>query len=100
MTSVPSAFLLHAVGVGPDDATRDATDDALREVELAGSAADIGRSAPAFREGQGDVADAMPAAELERLRATREALDPDRVLIFHRHPVSLRRSEPGFPGGS
>ena len=87
MTTVPAPFLLHAVGLGIDDASRHQTDEALRAVENAGRAADIGRSAPAFREGQPDTADALPPVDRDRLRTIRDALDPDRVLAFGRHPV-------------
>ncbi|MDT5068982.1 MAG: hypothetical protein QOK02_5137, partial [Mycobacterium sp.] len=38
-------------------------------------------------EGQPDAADVLPQADLDRLRAIRDALDPDRVLAFARHPV-------------
>ena len=87
MTTVPAPFLLHAVGIGIDDDTRHRTDEVLRAVENAGRAADIGRSAPAFREGQPDTADVLPPVDLERLRAIRNALDPNRALAFGRHPA-------------
>jgi hypothetical protein len=88
MTTVPGPFLLHAVGIGADDDARRQTDEVLRAVEDASRAADdIGRSAPSFREGQPDTADALPPVDLDRLRAVRNALDPDRVLGFARHPV-------------
>lgn len=87
LTAVPAPFLLHAVGVGADDDARRQTDDVLRAVETAAHGTAIGRSAPSFREGQPDPADALPSADLDRLRATRDALDPNRVLRFARHPV-------------
>jgi len=87
MTTVPAPFLLHAVGIGADDDSRHRTDDVLSAVEEAGRAADVGRSAPSFREGQPDAADALPPADRDRLRAIRDALDPDRALAFGRHPV-------------
>lgn len=87
MTTVPAPFLLHAVGLGTDDDTRQQTDEVLAAVERAGRAADIGRCAPAFREGQPDSGDALPLGDLARLRAIRDALDPDRVLAFARHPA-------------
>jgi FAD/FMN-containing dehydrogenase len=87
MTTVPAPFLLHAVGIGTDDDTRNRTDEVLRSVEDASRGADIGRSAPSFREGQPDAADVLPQADLDRVRAIRDALDPDRVLAFARHPV-------------
>lgn len=87
MTTVPAPFLLHAVGIGRDDESRRQADAVLHAVENAARAADIGRSAPAFREGQPDTADALPPVDLDRLRSIRDALDPDRVLAFGRHPV-------------
>ncbi|MGZ8177563.1 FAD-binding oxidoreductase [Williamsia sp. SKLECPSW1] len=87
MTTVPGPFLLHAVGLGVDENSRLLTDEVLDAVEDAGRAADIGRSAPAFREGQPDTADALPPVDLDRLRVIRDHLDPDRVLAFARHPV-------------
>jgi FAD/FMN-containing dehydrogenase len=87
MTTVPAPYLLHAVGVGTDDDSRHQTDEVLGAVEHVGRAADVGRSAPSFREGQPDAADVLPAVDLDRLRTIRDALDPDRVLAFGRHPV-------------
>lgn len=87
MTTVPGPFLLHAVGIGADDDARRQTDEVLRAVEDASRAADIGRSAPSFREGQPDTADVLPLVDLDRLRAIRDALDSDRVLGFGRHPA-------------
>jgi FAD/FMN-containing dehydrogenase len=87
LTTVPAPFLLHAVGVGADDAARAVTDRVVGDVEAAAAVADIGRAAPSFREGQPDVADAWESSEQARLRAIRAALDPERVLKFQRHPV-------------
>jgi FAD/FMN-containing dehydrogenase len=87
MTTVPAPFLLHAVGIGIDDDARHQTDDVLRAVEIIGRAADVGRSAPAFREGQPDTADVLPRVDLDRLLAIRNALDPNRTLAFGRHPA-------------
>jgi FAD/FMN-containing dehydrogenase len=88
MTTVPAPFLLHAVGIGSDDDTRRRTDEVLGKVEQMGTAADIGRSAPAFREGQPDAADALATADVDRLRAIRATLDPDHLLRFGRNAVS------------
>jgi hypothetical protein len=87
LTTVPAPFLLHAVGAAPDDDARRQVDTVLGQVENAGQVADVGRSAPSFREGQPDVADAWESSEQARLRAVRAALDPERVLKFQRHPV-------------
>ncbi len=88
MTTVPAPFLLHAVGAAIDDEARGQLDDVLRAVEGAGRAADIGRSAPAFREGQPDAGDSMSSTDRDRLLATRGALDPDRVFVFQRNALS------------
>ncbi len=88
MTTVPAPFLLHAVGAAVDDEARGHLDDVLRAVERAARAADIGRSAPAFREGQPDAGDAMASTDRDRLLATRDALDPGRVFVFQRNALS------------
>jgi len=87
LTSVPAPFLLHAVGAAVDDDARSRVDAVLDQVENAGLAADIGRAAPSFREGQPDVADAWESSEQVRLRSIRAALDPERVFKFQRHPA-------------
>jgi FAD/FMN-containing dehydrogenase len=87
LTGVPAAFLLHAVGGGSDDDARSRIDEVLGAVEIAGRAAEIGRAATSFREGQPDVADSWSSSDLTRLRTIRAALDPDRVLSFQRHPA-------------
>jgi hypothetical protein len=86
LTRVPAPFLMHAVGAVADDHTRAGIDTVLRRVEDAGRAADAGRSAPSFRDGQPDAADALSSPDADRLRAVREALDPDRLFRFQRHP--------------
>jgi FAD/FMN-containing dehydrogenase len=88
MTATPGPFLLHAVGSAPDDAARSRVDHVLRAVRVAGRSADIGRAAPSFREGQPDAGDAMSTADVDRLLAVRQTLDPGRVLSFARHPAS------------
>jgi hypothetical protein len=88
MTTVPAPFLLHAVGAATDDPARGHLDDVLRAVEEAARAADIGKSAPAFREGQPDAEDSLTSTDRDRLLAVREALDPDHVLAFQRNPLS------------
>ncbi len=87
LTTVPAPFLLHAVGAARDDDARTQVDRVLGDVEAAAAAADIGRAATSFREGQPNVADAWESSEQARLRAIRAALDPERVLKFQRHPV-------------
>jgi FAD/FMN-containing dehydrogenase len=88
MTTVPAPFLLHAVGAATDDRARGHLDGILRAVEGAARAADIGKSAPAFREGQPDVGDSPASTDRDRLLATRKALDPDHVLAFQRNQLS------------
>jgi FAD/FMN-containing dehydrogenase len=88
MTIVPAPFLVHAVGAATDDGARRDLDDVLEDVQRATGPADIGRSAPAFREGQPDAADAMQAHDIARLRAVRHELDPNGVLTFQRHPAA------------
>jgi len=88
LTGVPAPYLLHAVGVGDDDDARRRTDEVLKAVETAGRAADIGRAAMSFREGQPDVADAWSASDQTRINAIRVALDPGRVLKFQRDPAA------------
>lgn len=75
-TSAPGPFLLHATGAGPDAHTRNVTQQALDAVLVAVSAYDTGRSAPAFCDGQTDVASALDPDALERLRTLRAHLDP------------------------
>jgi hypothetical protein len=87
LTAVPAPFLLHAVGEGADGNARTQTDAVLADVECAGRAADIGRAAPSFREGQPDVADAWSSTDIAQIRSIRAALDPKRVLAFQRHPA-------------
>ncbi len=87
LSTVPAPFLLHAVGAAPDDDARRQIDTVLEGVENAARAADIGRAATSFREGQPDAGDAWEASEQARLRAVRAALDPERIFKFQRHPV-------------
>lgn len=90
-TAVPGPFLVHAVGAAADDDARGDVDAVLHRVEEAVGPADAGRSAPAFRDGRPDVADALSPADLHRFRAAREALDPAGTLWFSR---DLRAGEP------
>jgi FAD/FMN-containing dehydrogenase len=89
----PAPFLMHAVGAATDDAARGKIDDVLRRVEAAGHPADIGRAAPSFREGQPDAADALAPGDVGRVRAARNALDPDRTFVFQRHLESARGAD-------
>ena len=88
LTSVPAPFLLHAVGSATDADTRNQVDNLLRDVSVASQAADIGRTARSFREGQPGAGNSMSTSELNRLRAVKIAVDPRRVLRFHRDPTS------------
>ncbi|MBV9795498.1 MAG: FAD-binding protein [Actinobacteria bacterium] len=84
LTSVPGPFLLHAVGLAPDDAARARVDAVLKKVLAAAAPADTGLSAPTFREGQPDDAGAFRPEVERRLRAISAELDPDGVLAFVR----------------
>lgn len=86
-TTVPAPFLLHAVGVGADDDARSRADELLDDIEAAARSADIGCAAPSFCEGQPSVPDGWSPPVGDRLRTIRDALDPDRVLTFQRHPA-------------
>ncbi len=88
LTSPAGPFLLHAVGAAPDDQARGGIDRVLRDVEVASRPAALGRAARSFREGQPDAGDGLSASDLTRLRAVRDALDPQRVLHGHRDPTS------------
>jgi FAD/FMN-containing dehydrogenase len=80
----PAPFLLHAVGAAPDDTARSRVDEVLAEVADATAPAWLDRTVPSFREGQPDAGTAFGGAELARLTAVAEALDPGRVLVFQR----------------
>lgn len=80
----PGPFLLHAVATADDDTDRGRVDDMLAAVADAAAPAWPGRTAPSFREGQRDAGAGFDAADLGRLTAVAEALDPGRVLGFQR----------------
>jgi hypothetical protein len=87
LTVVPGPFLLHAVGGSPDDDGRRAIDARLARVEAAAAPVAVGRSAPAFRDGQPATGDAYGPAELARLHAAADRADPGRVFAFQRVPA-------------
>jgi FAD binding domain len=80
MTAVPGPFLLHAVGLAADVASRSRTEEGLSKVCAAAMPADIGRSAASFADGRGAVADGLDQTGLQRLARISTALDPDRRL--------------------
>lgn len=80
MTAVPGPFLLHAVGLATDDASRSRTEDGLSKVRTATTPADLGRSAASFADGRAAVADGLDRPGLRRLGRIRAALDPDQRL--------------------
>jgi NADPH:quinone reductase-like Zn-dependent oxidoreductase/FAD/FMN-containing dehydrogenase len=90
LTRAPGPFLLHAVAAAGDDAARAHVDDILHDVADAAAPADTGLAAPTFREGQPDDAGAYRPADLERLTAISQQLNPDGTLVFVR----------GLPGQS
>lgn len=88
-TAVPAPFLLHAVGLATDAASRAATEGGLSKVGGAAQFADIGRSAPSFAEGRAVVANGLDQSSLQRLSRIRAALDPDRRLAPSRLLAAL-----------
>jgi NADPH:quinone reductase-like Zn-dependent oxidoreductase/FAD/FMN-containing dehydrogenase len=84
LTRAPGPFLLHAVAAAGDDAARAHVDDILHDVADAAAPADTGLAAPTFREGQPDDAGAYRPADLERLTAISQQLNPDGTLVFVR----------------
>jgi hypothetical protein len=84
LTRAPGPFLLHAVGVAPDDEARSKVDAVLDAVLVAAAPADTGLSVPTFREGQPDDAGAFRPAVLDRLTTISQQLDPDGTLVFVR----------------
>jgi NADPH:quinone reductase-like Zn-dependent oxidoreductase/FAD/FMN-containing dehydrogenase len=84
LTRAPGPFLLHTVGAAGDDAARAHVDDLLHDVADAAAPADTGLAAPTFREGQPDDAGAYRPADLDRLTAISQQLNPDGTLVFVR----------------
>lgn len=87
MSQPPGPFLVHALGVADSDRSRMGVDTVLQQVRDAAGPADLGRSAPSFREGQPDPDDAYADEELDRLAALADTLDPADVLHFQRTPA-------------
>ena len=75
-TTVPGAYLLHAVGVAADSGSRRATEQGLTELTAIAKPADVGLAAASFADGRADVADGLPDPALERLAHVRAAVDP------------------------
>lgn len=90
-TTVPGPFLLHAVGVATDVASRVRTEDGLSQVYGTAIAADIGRSAASFADGRAMVSDALDSSALQRLGRLSAALDPDHRLAPSRVLAALNR---------
>ena len=86
LTRAPGPFLLHAVGAAGSDQRRADVDAHLARVEAAARPADLGRSAPSFREGQPSPDDAYTESELHRLTQVAAHTDADRVFAFERVP--------------
>jgi hypothetical protein len=76
MTAVPGPFLLHAVGVATNPASRSRTENGLSKVRTAATPADIGRAAASFADGRGAVSDGLDHSGLQRLARISTALDP------------------------
>ena len=81
ITTAPGAFLLHAVGLAADDASRAATETALARLESTAKPVDIGLAAAAFAEGRAEVADGLPIDALQRLATIRARIDPQARLL-------------------
>ncbi|HTY32142.1 hypothetical protein [Mycobacterium sp.] len=79
-TAVSGPFLLHAVGLATDVASRSRTEDGLAQVRAAAAPADLGRSAASFADGRATVADGLDRSGLQRLARISTAVDPDRRL--------------------
>lgn len=77
MTTVPGPFLLHAVGMARSRDARQRTEQALKVVAEAASAADLGRSVASFAEGRTSAPDGLHSADRARLAAIRDQIDPD-----------------------
>ena len=77
MTAVPGPFLVHAVGVATDPASRSRTEEGLSHVRAAATPADIGRAAASFTDGRSAVADGLDHPGLQRLARIRTVVDPD-----------------------
>jgi hypothetical protein len=90
LTRAPGPFLLHTVGAAGDDAGRARVDGLLHDVADAAAPASTGLAAPTFRDGQPDDAGAYRLADLDRLTAISQQLNPDGTLVFVR----------GLPTGS
>jgi FAD/FMN-containing dehydrogenase len=81
LTSVPGAFLLHAVGLAADDHSRAATEDLLARIQSTAGPADIGMAAAPFAEGRAEVADGLPFDALQRLARIRATIDPQARIL-------------------
>ncbi|OBG20591.1 FAD-binding oxidoreductase [Mycobacterium sp. 852002-51057_SCH5723018] len=79
-TAVPGPFLLHAVGVATELASRSRTEDGLARARAAARPADLGRAAASFADGRGAIADGLDHSDLQRLAGISTALDPDQRL--------------------
>ncbi|PQE02287.1 FAD-linked oxidase [Mycobacterium sp. EPG1] len=81
LTSVPGAYLLHAVGLAADDHSRAATDDLLARIQSTAAPVDIGMAAAPFAEGRVEIPDGLPMEALQRLAAIRAAVDPQARIL-------------------
>lgn len=78
LTAVPAPYLLHAVGIAGDAATRARTEDGLARVLSAAAAADTGRSSAPFADGRAADPNGLDPDDLQRLADISAAVDPDR----------------------
>ena len=84
MSRVPGPFLLHAVGAAGDPAQRARLNDSLRRLWTVTGAADTGRSAPPFSEGQRETGTALTQRDLGRISSIRSAIDPTAMIRLAR----------------
>lgn len=87
ITTVPGAFLLHAVGLAADASSRAATEHGLERVYTAAQPADVGLAAASFAEGRAEVVDGLQPVARQRLARVRVAVDPDRRVAHSRIPA-------------
>lgn len=84
MTRVPSPFLLHAVGAAGHPAQRKELNASLRHLWTVTGAADTGRSAPPFSEGQRETGTALTQNDLGRISSIRSTIDPTAMIRLAR----------------
>jgi hypothetical protein len=77
LTTVPGAYLLHAVGVAASPESRRATEHGLTELTAIAKPADVGFGATSFADGRAAIPDGLHESDLRRVAEARAAVDPD-----------------------